>query len=85
MLIGVTSDDTINRVFLAIDSKKFELCFIDWAGSLSESFKSEVIAIDGKKARGAKSDGMPSSVHIVSAWANDRNIVTGQVKLMTKQ
>jgi hypothetical protein len=72
---GVPSDDTINRVFSAIDPKKFELCFVNWASSLSESFKSEVIAIDGKTARGAKSDEMPSSVHIVSAWANDRNIV----------
>jgi len=81
---GVPSDDTINRVFSAIDPKKFELCFVNWASSLSESFKSEVIAIDGKTARGAKSDGMPSSVHIVSAWANDRNIVTGQVKVNDK-
>ena len=35
---GVPSDDTINRVFSAIDPKKFELCFVNWASSLSESF-----------------------------------------------
>lgn len=81
---GVPSDDTINRVFSAIDPKQFELCFINWATSLSKSFKGEVIAIDGKTVRGAKSDGVKSPVHIVSAWASENNIVTGQVKVNDK-
>ena len=73
---GVPSDDTINRVFSAIDPKQFEICFTNWADSLSETFKGEVIAIDGKTVRGAKSDGVKSPVHIVSAWASENNIVT---------
>lgn len=81
---GVPSDDTINRVFSAIDPKQFEICFINWAASLSESFNGEVIAIDGKTVRGAKSDGIKSPVHIVSAWASQNNIVTGQVKVNDK-
>lgn len=44
---GVPSDDTFNRVFSAIDTKQFEVCFADWATSLSEEFKQQVIAIDG--------------------------------------
>lgn len=43
----VPSDDTFNRVFSAIDTKQFEACFADWATSLSEEFKQQVIAIDG--------------------------------------
>ena len=27
---GIPSDDTINRVFPAIDSNQFENCFIEW-------------------------------------------------------
>lgn len=81
---GVPSDDTINRVFSAIDPKQFELCFINWAKSLSKSFKGEVIAIDGKTVKGAKSDGIKSPVHIVSAWASENNIVMGQVKVNDK-
>src|SRR5690606_42066642 len=52
---GVPSDDTFNRVFSTIDSKQFEVCFAKWATSLSEEFKQQVIAIDGKTVRGAKS------------------------------
>jgi len=81
---GLPSDDTINRVFSAIDPKQFEICFVNWAASLSESFQGQVIAIDGKTVRGAKSGGAKSPVHIVSAWANQSNIVVGQVKVADK-
>ena len=47
-------DDTINSVFSSIDPKQFEICFVNWASSLSESFQNQVIAIDGKTVRGAK-------------------------------
>ena len=81
---GLPSDDTINRVFSAIDTKQFEICFTNWACSLSDSFMGQVISIDGKTARGAKSGGEKSPVHIVSAWASDNNIVAGQVKVDDK-
>lgn len=32
---GIPSEDTINRVFSAIDSNEFESCFIEWANFLS--------------------------------------------------
>jgi hypothetical protein len=44
----------------------------------------EVIAIDGKTIRGAKSNGLKSPVHMVSAWANGNNLVLGQVKVFEK-
>lgn len=81
---GVPSDDTFNRVFSAIDTKQFEVCFADWATSLSEEFKQQVIAIDGKTVRGAKSNGEKSPVHIVGAWASEHNLVAGQVKVNDK-
>lgn len=81
---GIPSDDTINRVFSAIDTKQFEICFTKWACSLTDSFMGQVISIDGKTARGAKSEGEKSLVHIVSAWASDNNIVAGQVKVDDK-
>src|SRR5690606_20552746 len=81
---GVPSDDTFNRVFSTIDSKQFEVCFAKWATSLSEEFKQQVIAIDGKTVRGAKSNGEKSPVHIVGAWATQHNLVAGQVKVNDK-
>jgi predicted transposase YbfD/YdcC len=81
---GIPSDDTINRVFSSIDSSKFETCFIEWVNSIAKISKGQVIAIDGKTLRGAKSGGKKSPVHMVSAWANQNNLVLGQVRVNDK-
>ncbi|NOZ34485.1 MAG: ISAs1 family transposase, partial [Chlorobi bacterium] len=44
----------------------------------------QVIAIDGKTLRGAKSKGKKSPVHMVSAWANQNNLVLGQLRVNDK-
>ncbi len=81
---GIPSDDTINRVFSSIDSSQFESCFIDWVNTISKLSKGQVIAIDWKTLRGAKSNGKKSPVHMVSAWTNQNNLVLGQVRVNEK-
>lgn len=81
---GIPSHDTFNRVFSNIDSTKFETCFIEWVSELAQLQPKEIIAIDGKTIRGAKACGKKSPVHMVSAWANDNNLVLGQVKVSEK-
>jgi len=81
---GIPSEDTINRVFSAIDSDKFESCFVEWVNSIAVIKKGQVIAIDGKNLRGAKKHGKKSPVHMVSAWASDNNLVLGQVRVNEK-
>ncbi len=81
---GIPSKDTINRVFSSIDNEQFEACFIEWVNSISNTTKGQVIAIDGKTLRGAKSNGKKSPVHMVSAWANESNLVLGQVRVNEK-
>ena len=81
---GLPSDDTFNRVFSAIDTKQFESCFANWVTSLPNELKQQVIAIDGKTVRGAKSHGKNSPVHIVGAWASEQNLASGQVKVNDK-
>ena len=81
---GIPSEDTINRVFSSIDSIQFETCFIEWVNSISDLSKGEIIAIDGKTLRGAKSDGKKSPIHMVSAWACESNLVLGQIKTAEK-
>ncbi len=81
---GIPSEDTINRVFSSINSSQFETCFIDWVNSICNLSKGQVIAIDGKTIRGAKSKGKKSPVHMVSAWANQNNLVLGQVRVNEK-
>jgi predicted transposase YbfD/YdcC len=81
---GIPSEDTINRVFSSIDPLEFEQCFMDWISSISTLTTGQVIAIDGKTIRGAKSHGTKSAIHMVSAWACDNNLVLGQVKVDAK-
>lgn len=81
---GIPSEDTINRVFSAIDSSQLETCFIEWVNSISNLSKGQVIAIDGKSLRGAKSNGKKSPVHMVSAWADQNNLVLGQIRVNEK-
>ena len=81
---GIPSDDTFNRVFSAIDSEQFESCFINWVKNLVNLTDGEVIPIDGKTIRGAKSHGKKSPFHMVSAWASNNNMVLGQVKVSEK-
>ena len=51
---GISSEDTINRLFSSIESSLFESCFINWVNSISAILKGQVIAIDGKALKGAK-------------------------------
>ncbi len=81
---GIPSHDTFNRVFSAIDNQQFEDCFIQWVSSLAGIVKGQVVAIDGKTIRGAKSHGKKSPIHLVSAWASENNMVLGQVKTEEK-
>jgi len=81
---GIPKLDTYRRVFAAIDSQCFENCFIEWINSFASLNDKEVVAIDGKTIRGAKSNGKKSPIHMVSAWASEQNIVLGQVKTQEK-
>ncbi len=57
---------------------------MEWVNSLSEITKGQVIAIDGKTLRGAKANGKKFPVQMVSAWANENNLVLGQVRVNEK-
>lgn len=81
---GIPSHDTFNRVFSAIDSEQFESCFIQWVSTLAQLNAKEVVAIDGKTIRGAKTGGKPSPIHMVSAWADENHLVLGQLKVEEK-
>ena len=81
---GIPSHDTFNRVFALMDPKKFEDCFRSWVNEILESPKGQLISIDGKTIRGAKSAGVKSPIHMVSAWMSEDNMVLGQVRVSDK-
>jgi len=79
---GIPSHDTINRVFSMLNPKKFEKLFAQWAASLKDKdIGLELIAIDGKTARGSKDTFHDQSpIHLVNAWAGHNGLVLGQCK-----
>jgi predicted transposase YbfD/YdcC len=82
---GIPSDDTIRRVFEAIEPEKFQASFMDWVQTISELTAGEVVAIDGKTVRGTYQKGsQKGAIHMVSAWASVNKVVLGQVKVNEK-
>jgi predicted transposase YbfD/YdcC len=76
---GVPSHDCIAYVLRRLSPKKFRECFMSWTQSVSDQTDGEVIAIDGKTAKGSrdrKNNRHP--LHMVSAWACHNRLVLGQ-------
>ena len=67
---GIQSQDTFNRVISGIDYEEFEKCFAKWTtGLMEKSRRREIINLDGKTVRGAKTKVGKLLVHTVNAWA----------------
>lgn len=76
---GVPSHDCIAYVLSRLSPTGFRECFMSWTQSVLVATGGEVIAIDGKTARGSrdrKNDRNP--LHMVSAWACSNRMVLGQ-------
>jgi predicted transposase YbfD/YdcC len=82
---GIPSHDTINRVLSALNPATFQACFVRWMATLCPSLQGEIVALDGKTARGSHDarGGVPA-IHIVSAFACRLGITLGQVKTEAK-
>ena len=73
---GFPSHDALSDVFNALDAQLFSELFIRWVNSLSTG-AADLLNIDGKTSRRSGSkDQKP--LHLVSAWANQQNLVLGQ-------
>jgi hypothetical protein len=65
---GITSHDTINRVFAALATEELEESFAAWVGSIARLTAGEVVAIDGKTLRGTRTTAGKALVNMVSTW-----------------
>lgn len=81
---SIPSHDTINRFFANMDTETFECCFAGWVNSLEGITRDQLVSIDGKTIRGAKDKGKKSPVHMVSAWAEENELVLGQLRVYEK-
>lgn len=76
---GVPSHDCINYVLARLSPTQFRDCFMSWTQSIMDNCPGEIIALDGKTARGSRvrtNDKNP--LHRVSAWACQQRLVLGQ-------
>jgi predicted transposase YbfD/YdcC len=80
---GIPSHDTFNRVFAALDPKRFLECFLRWTQSLRTAVSGEIVALDGKALRRALNQGQ-ALPYVVSAWAVGNGLVLGQLKVAEK-
>lgn len=85
---GIPSHDCIARVMARLEPTKVTECFVAWTQSVTKLTDGEVIAIDGKTARGSFTDNSSKqklgAIHMVSAWANQAGVSLGQVKTEQK-
>lgn len=80
---GIPSEDTIQRIFAIIKPEQLERCFVNWIKSVVDVEKAEVVSIDGKTLRGSRNENY-SVIHMVSAWANEAEVVLGQLRVDEK-
>jgi predicted transposase YbfD/YdcC len=81
---GIPSHDTFRRVFLRLNPQKLQEAFLGWVRSVAEVTDGEVIAIDGKQVRGARTADGKEGLRLVSAWACEQRLVLGQLKTAEK-
>jgi predicted transposase YbfD/YdcC len=82
---GIPSHDTFGAVYAAIETEQFSQCFSRWVADLACLTAGEVIAIDGKcLRRSLDKASKKAAIYMVSAWAQQNNLVLGQVKVDDK-
>lgn len=82
---GIPSHDTFSRVFRLIDASAFQQRFMRWVEQHFHIPRGQVIAVDGKTARGSRDRFRgQDALHLVSAWASETGVLLGQRKIDEK-
>lgn len=82
---GIPSHDTFSRVFRLLDAAAFQGRFMTWVEQHFRQPRGQVIAVDGKTARGSHDRFRgQEAIHLVSAWASEAGVLLGQRKVDDK-
>ncbi|NEV65161.1 ISAs1 family transposase, partial [Thiorhodococcus minor] len=76
---GIPSHDCIASVISRLNPKLFQTCFINWTTAISAATEGDIVAVDGKTARGSRNQRRgKAALHMVSAWGSRNRLVLGQ-------
>ena len=82
---NIPSHDTFGRVFSLLDAQQFQLAFYEWVLAVNEIIPKQIINIDGKRLGGSEDKLLGKrAIYMVSAWAEENEIVLGQRKVDEK-
>jgi predicted transposase YbfD/YdcC len=82
---GIPSHDTFSRVFRLLKADEFQRRFMRWVETHFSIVPGQVIAVDGKTARGSRDEFRgQDAIHLVSAWASESGVLLGQRKVDAK-
>ena len=82
---GIPSHDTFGRVFRLLDAQAFQERFMHWVEATFAVERGQVIAVDGKTARGSRDSYQgQDAIHLVSAFAHASGLLLGQRKVDDK-
>jgi predicted transposase YbfD/YdcC len=81
---GIPSADTFRRVFEHLDQQAFHARFHEWVQAVFSVTEGQVIALDGKVARGTCDAQGQGGLHLVSAWATANRLTLAQLQVADK-
>ncbi len=81
---GIPTEDTFQRIFAIIKPKEFERCFMKWIKSVIRISEGEIVSVGGKTLKRGSRDEDFKAIHMVSAWANQTQVVLEQIKVDEK-
>lgn len=82
---GIPSHDTFSRVFRLLNADEFQQRFRRWVERHFTIPTGQVIAVDGKTARGSRDEFRgQDAIHLVSAWASESGLLLGQRRVDAK-
>jgi DDE_Tnp_1-associated len=82
---GIPTYDTFWWLLVRLDPSQTENLFRQWTSTLSKKEVEDMIAIDGKRLKGASNKNQSESLlHMVSAWSSCRGLILRQLKTETK-